>query len=383
MSHKKRILVFTDWFLPGFRAGGPIRSLTNMVAHLGDNYEFCFVTSDRDLFSDTPYQSIKTGEWIKLSDGTPVIYLSPSQQNEGMIKKIILEMQADILYLNSMFSRNFTILPLRVRNKYMPARKVILAPRGMLGAGALKIKAPKKKAFLLFSKLTRLYRNVTWHASSALEEAEIKKVMGKSANVHIALNLSPNYPFTFITRKKEPGSLKLVFLSRITPKKNLDGTLKLLGKLDKNEQVEFTIYGPVEDQHYWDECKTIIHRLPSNIKVHHPGALRNDEVLSALSSHHVSILLTFNENFGHSIVESMAAGCPVLLSDHTPWRNLSAQKAGWDVSLDSESEQLEALKAAIHMDQQTFDTWSRASMELAKSITQKKEVVEQNRKLFA
>jgi glycosyltransferase involved in cell wall biosynthesis len=383
VSHKKRVLVFTDWFLPGFRAGGPIRSLTNMVAHLGDAYEFCFVTSDRDLFSETPYPGIKTGEWLKLQDGTPVIYLSPQQQNEGMIKKIILEMQADILYLNSMFSRNFTILPLRVRNRYIPTRKVILAPRGMLGTGALKIKAPKKKAFLLLSKLTGLYRNITWHASSTLEEAEIKKVIGKSANVHIALNLSPNYPFRFIPRKKSRGSLKLVFLSRITPKKNLDGTLKLLEKLDKNAQVEFTIYGPVEDQSYWDECKTIIHRLPSNIKVHHPGALRNDEVLDALSKHHVSILLTFNENFGHSIVESMAAGCPVLLSEHTPWRNLTAQKAGWDVSLASESKQLEALNAAINMDQQTFDVWSQATMDYAKSITQKKEVIEQNRKLFA
>lgn len=375
--------MFTDWFLPGFKAGGPIRSLTNMASHLGDDYDFYFVTADRDLFSDTPYTGIKPGEWMQLQDGTPVIYLSPSQQNAAMMKKIMTEMQADILYLNSMFSRNFTLLPLKIRNKIMPLRKVILAPRGMLGAGALKIKATKKRAFLTYAKLTGLYRNITWHASSDLEADEIRKAMGKSAKVMVALNLSPHYPFEFIPREKNKGELNLVFLSRISPKKNLTATLKLLSKVEKSNKVTFSIYGPIEDADYWEECRNIIKNLPSHIQVHHKGALRNDEVVAVLSHYHVSILLTFNENFGHSIIESMAAGCPVLLSEHTPWRNLEALKAGWDVPLASEAAQLNALMKAIDMEQPEFNIWSRSAMEFAKGITRNKEVLEQNRKLFA
>ena len=383
MSQRKRILVFTDWFLPGFKAGGPIRSLTNMTSHLGGEFDFRFVTSDRDLFSDVPYENIEPGKWTKLEDGTDVIYLSPEMQNAEKIKSIILQQQADILYLNSMFSRNFTFIPLRVRNRFMPARKVILAPRGMLGEGALRIKPFKKKLFLAFSKLSRLYRNIRWHASSDLEAAEIKKVMGRNANVHVAMNLSPRYHFNVIHRTKKQGELRLVFISRISKKKNLDGTLKLLSRLQPGEKVQFDVYGPAEDENYMRQCEALAAVLPGNIMVDFKGPIANEAVVNVLAGYHVSILLTFNENFGHSIVESMAAGCPVLISENTPWRNLPAVKAGWDVSLADENAQLQALHQAIAMNQDEFNNWSRHAQHYARTVSENKELLEQNRKLFA
>lgn len=42
---------------------------------------------------------------------------------------------------------------------------------------------------------------------------------------------------------------------------------------------------------------------------------------------------TFNENYGHAIVESFVAGLPVVISDRTPWRNLEKINAGWDIPL--------------------------------------------------
>ena len=41
------------------------------------------------------------------------------------------------------------------------------------------------------------------------------------------------------------------------------------------------------------------------------------------------------ENYGHVIAEAMAAGCPVLISDQTAWRNLEEKGAGWDLPLDA------------------------------------------------
>ena len=40
------------------------------------------------------------------------------------------------------------------------------------------------------------------------------------------------------------------------------------------------------------------------------------------------------ESFGHAILEALQAGCPILISDRTPWRNLAASGVGWDLSLD-------------------------------------------------
>ena len=45
---KKKILVFIDWYLPGFRAGGPIRSCANLISHLSDEFDFNIVTTDTD-----------------------------------------------------------------------------------------------------------------------------------------------------------------------------------------------------------------------------------------------------------------------------------------------------------------------------------------------
>ena len=49
---KPIILVFVRHYLPGYRSGGPVRSLANLVDNLGDSLDFRIVTMDRDA-SDT------------------------------------------------------------------------------------------------------------------------------------------------------------------------------------------------------------------------------------------------------------------------------------------------------------------------------------------
>ena len=43
------VLVAIDWYLPAYRAGGPIRSIANLVAALGDEIDFRIVCGNRDL----------------------------------------------------------------------------------------------------------------------------------------------------------------------------------------------------------------------------------------------------------------------------------------------------------------------------------------------
>ncbi|MBI9061941.1 MAG: hypothetical protein JEZ14_08115 [Marinilabiliaceae bacterium] len=45
---KKKILIFIDWFLPGYKAGGPVRSMANMVEYLMEEYDFFIVTRNTD-----------------------------------------------------------------------------------------------------------------------------------------------------------------------------------------------------------------------------------------------------------------------------------------------------------------------------------------------
>jgi glycosyltransferase involved in cell wall biosynthesis len=53
-----------------------------------------------------------------------------------------------------------------------------------------------------------------------------------------------------------------------------------------------------------------------------------------LQTVHVFVLPSKGESFGHAIFEALSLGCPVLISNQTPWNNLLAQNAGIDLPLD-------------------------------------------------
>ncbi|MBK7856397.1 MAG: glycosyltransferase [Bacteroidetes bacterium] len=148
-------------------------------------------------------------------------------------------------------------------------------------------------------------------------------------------------------------------------------------------KVDFDIYGLQEEESYWQQCENAIHQLPTNITATYKGAIDNTQLKEALSQYHFSILPTMHENYGHSIVESWAAGCPVIISDNTPWRKLEKEKCGWDILLNNSNKFAEALNVATAMNQQTFNEWSTACVEKAKLVMQNNVAVDANRKLFA
>src|SRR5579862_8316601 len=70
------ILAFVNWYLPGFKAGGPIRSIENLVAALGGEFTFRIVTRDRDFRDKKPFSSIVPHRWVRVGHAD-VMYLRP------------------------------------------------------------------------------------------------------------------------------------------------------------------------------------------------------------------------------------------------------------------------------------------------------------------
>ena len=380
---RKKVVVLIDWYLPGYKAGGPIQSVASMVARLSDEFEFAIITGDTDANETTPYPGIRSNEWNTLNDGTRVYYFSKAERSFDKLKQLMLDEQADVIYLNSLFSVFFTIYPLIIRKNYMPSRKTVLAPRGMLGKGALNIKPFKKKLFLLLAKIAGIYKNITWHASTQLEAEEVKLRFGKKQRVRIATNLATPKAIPSFNRTKEIGKARFFFLSRISSKKNLVATIQAFKKIPTGLHSEFDIYGPVEDAVYWEQCTNAMKDFPSHLSINYKGAIGNKEAEAMMADYHFSLLQTQHENFGHSIVESMAAGCPVIISDQTPWRNLAAVKAGWDIPLNDEASLVKALKQGCEMDQQTFNAWSRAAFDYANGIFNNPQLIADNKAVFS
>ncbi len=358
-SHSRPcVLTLADRFLPGFKAGGPIRSLANLVDQLGDEFRFRIITRDRDAGDSAPYPGIEVDCWQSVGNAD-VFYLSPPHYLSQVLRSALAEAQYTLLYLNSFFSPAFTIQALLLRKLgLMASIPVILAPRGEFSPKALERKSWKKLPYIFVSRALELYPDVIWQASSTHEAENIRKCFGDQAKVFVAPNIAAGTSDMRSAQRppKHPGELQVASIARVARHKNLDFALRSLERVPG--EISFNIYGPIEDRQYWEECQAVMSRLPQNIRATYCGPLAHDKVFDTLSEHHLFFLPTRSENFGHVIVEALLAGCPVLISDQTPWRNLEQRRAGWDVPLDSQDLFERALCTAVEMDQGTFDQWS-------------------------
>jgi len=365
---KIKILTFMAHYVPGFKAGGALRTLLNTIDALGDEFDFRVVTRDRDFTDTEPYPEIEVDAWQQVGKAS-VLYLSPSRLSWSSIRTIMRTVDHEVVYCLGFFDYNFTQKPLVLRRLgLVPARPTIVAPQNELSPGALSIKRFKKQVYLAAVKATGLYRNVHFQASSMLEQREIQAQFGEKIPITVARNLhSVSTPTIDETsrRPKTSGSIHIAFLSRISPKKNLDGVLEMLSDPSLQGNIVLDIYGPIEVPEHWERCQEIIEALPSNVHVRHCGPVENAEVSPTLARYHVFFFPTLGESFGYVILESLLAGCPVLLSDQTPWENLEEARAGWVFPLDRPDKFVDAVQRCIDMDSSEHADWSTGARSFA------------------
>jgi hypothetical protein len=55
----------------------------------------------------------------------------------------------------------------------------------------------------------------------------------------------------------------------------------------------------------------------------------------------------------------MSAGCPVILSDRTPWRDLERCGAGWAIPLENRHAFIRVIERCIEMSQAEYEELSR------------------------
>ncbi len=381
--HKPVIVVLVGGYLPGSKYGGPIRSLANMVEQLGNKFDFRIVTADRDLGDKVPYDCVPLDKWVKVGNAD-VIYLSRGNTFLQRLHNAVTEVDYDILYLNSIFSPYYTIAPLILNMAgKLPLRPILVAPRGELSPGSLSKKSFKKKIFLYVAKTFGLYQRVLWHASSGIDLTRIKKCFGEKQPAIIATNIAtvvfdenslPSVPF------KKCGELTIAYLGRIAYEKNLLAVID--GLKHVNGKVCLNIYGNVDDTWYWEKCRIAIALLGENIRVVSHGPVGQDEVFHRLAENHILTLLSMGENYGHVIVEAFSCGCPVIISDQTPWRNLEKEGVGWDVPLNEPGKFIQALQKCIDLNDSDFKIMSMGVHEYVKKKVDIEESAVNTHKMF-
>jgi len=364
---KKRILVICNYYLPGYKSGGSLRTIVNTIERFKDKFDFSVITFDHDG-DRIRYETVKINEWNNIN-GIQVFYLSKDKITFSELRKLILNSCADSIYLNSSFS-TLSLMTLVLRKlKLIPYLPVILAPEGELAEGALQLKSAKKNVFIKFAKVTQLYKDIIWKATAEPEKQEIRKIKGSGGTILIAPNMPARHLFENYNQDSKPvkivGEAKMVFLSRYMRTKNLKWLLENVSGVKGKLTID--IFGPIEDFTYWKESQKTIKKLPENIKVEYKGAVKHNEVVAKLFEYHFFILPTLGENFGHVFIEALSAGCPLVISDRTPWHNLEKKHIGWDLPLEKPHQWVEVVNECISYNQATYTISSSNARMFAKN----------------
>ena len=338
----KKVLIMIPYYKPGYQSGGPQRTIENVCNAFHEKAKIYIVTQNYDLgATDKPY-NITVGKWHDL-DGIKIMYLTHKQYSLNGLKKIFQKF--DIVYSCGLFERNS--ISTLILNRLNPNnnKHVYIAPMGVFSPGAFDSKHTKKWAFIQMIKHLGLYKNIIWSFTSDVEYSDAVKVFGgkKYIQKHIIAEDLPSYfdfdrSMKYVKNEKKPESFRIIFLSRICRHKNLLYAINALKAVHAENAIKFDIYGVVEDKQYWNECQEEMEDLPSNITAQYAGAVKPDDVTDIFRKYDIFLFPTKGENFGHVIFEALSAGCIPIISDQTPWNDLTLNKCGEVIPLNKSDE---------------------------------------------
>ena len=372
-----KILVFSDWFYPGSQAGGPIQSLISLMKKSSDT--FYVLTRNTDLNSTIPYANIQSDTWqSSFQENVQVYYLNENTMTEDFISKIYVEINPDRIYLNSMWSPKFTLLPLKVFRRSNCSTKVLLAPRGMLKPAAFNQKGFKKKLFLLLSKFNSLYSNITWHATSEIEQDEILQKFPK-AKIRIAPNLSNAALTPF--KKERSSPFKLLTVGRISPEKGYYEALETMRNWNPSQAVQWDVVGLKENTELVKVLQNAADEFPF-IKIQMHGHKNSEDLKIFYEKAHLFFLPSRGENYGHAIAEALSSGTPVVISENTPWNNLEEEFAGKSSSINP-IDLAQSLDFFLNLSDEVYGYWSEGALNYASKNVNSPKTIELNEKLFA
>jgi glycosyltransferase involved in cell wall biosynthesis len=331
-GQRRRILVVAGYFPPAQHGGGPVRSIVAMLRRIPDGFQTTVLTRNTDVDSAAPLTNHAGGSVVEWAPGIGVRYVSTrSFRSVASALLGVRRWKPDIIFLNSFFDPSLAIaFQLLIAVKLLQPRLLLLAPRGEFSEGALRLKSRKKAAYIGLYKALRLHKSVAWIASTDEEAADIRRTVDRKARIIVRQNDVELPARAAVPPARDPCKrLRLVHFGRCVPKKGLDIALEALKTVEA--PVEFDIFGNEEDRSYTDRCKEIAAELPERSRARFFGHIDAESVRDTIEMYDAALFPTLGENFGHVIAESLSVGCPVMVSDTTPWSETMRHGGGFVV----------------------------------------------------
>ncbi len=370
----KTVAILCGRYLPGYKDGGPVRTLINLSECLGKEYRFKIITNDRDHGDDGPYPAIKY-DAPNVVGNAEVWYLQPGGFTFTKISKLTSE--ADIIYVCGPYD-DYAHKTMILKRIGIIKQPLVIASMGSFSQGAYGLKNGKKELFVFICKLLGLFKHLSWSVTSKFEADDVRRIIGENANCIVAEDLPRAVPDSELPHKD--GVLKVIFLSRICKMKNLLGAIEILGNVNAN--VQFDVYGTMEDEAYWQECKKALQGLPENISWNYQGTADPERVIEVFAGYDVFLFPTLGENYGHVIFEALAGGAIPIISDQTPWKDLDQYNCGKVLALEDKEQFSTAIEYLDAMPAEQLHQMKKAARKYAKQKYNNSVVNTGYRKIF-
>lgn len=318
-----KVLHVTPYYYPSIKYGGPIQSihaLNKGMARKGIKIDVYTTNAgiDKNKFEYDHGWNFLDNVRIKYFGffGYDQYNFSPLLLVQ-LFKNVI---QYDLIHVSLVW--NFTVFSASVAS-ILRGKSYIISPRGTLNYEAINIKSKSKKNFY-YKLIAQHYLNraSSIHFTTEDERENVLNhlkldnknfIVPNGLDLEHYLNLPKKGNFK-IDHLKLINKRYILFLGRINYKKGMDLLAKAFGKLSKQyNDLYLVIVGP--DNNYRNKLETILRQIGVVDKVIFTGLLDGDDKLQAYVDADVFVLSSYSENFGMSVIEAMACGTPVVISN--------------------------------------------------------------------
>lgn len=233
--------------------------------------------------------------------------------------------RADLVHLAGTYS--FTTLPVLALARAL-ARPVVWSPRGEILASVAWQGARRRGAKRAFERTAAALapRRTLLHVTSAGEGAACARRLPGIGQVLVPNIVETPEPDPATGRDWRPGgALRLLYLSRLHPKKGLEMLLAALADLPGHVTLEICGTG---EPAYRARLEREARRLGLAGRVAFRGHVAGPAKRAAFARADLFVLPTHSENFGVAVAEALAHGVPVVTTTGAPWAELERQDCG-------------------------------------------------------
>ena len=297
-------------YKPAYIYGGPVMSVSKLSEQMikaGCTIEV-FTTTANGLKELPVVPNIPVGV-----DGIKVTYFKRITKDHSHLSPVLMRQlwknikQFDAVHVHAWWNLVSVCSCLIALLRGVP---VVVSPRGTLSSYSFNNKNIGVK-WLMHHLLGRFLLNrVHVHVTSVREQDAVLKIISPKNIYNIPNFVKLPNNMTTRTEVDDKDNFSLLFFSRIQEKKGLDILLEALARITLPYQL--TIAGD-GDENYIKHLKAVAVKFNIEDKITWAGFFTDDK-FDLLSAHDLFVLPSYDENFGNSVIESLGAGTPVLIS---------------------------------------------------------------------